>query len=149
MVGRATDTTVWSMRIIDSDRVIVPQIHHLRLLSVIHRTRRRPYPAPQFRASGRTWPPVLAAGALTLLAFALRFLAARQGLGGRRAVLAPGRVPAPLRTPLACARSCHHRDRRIPWGSGSPPPHLGHLGEELDHRLASLQHRRRFQPILA
>src|SRR4051812_11545867 len=57
MVGRATDTTVWSMRIIDSDRVIVPQIHHLRLLSVIHRTRRRPYPAPQFRASGRTCHP--------------------------------------------------------------------------------------------
>jgi Dolichyl-phosphate-mannose-protein mannosyltransferase len=70
------------MRIIDSDSVIVPQIHHLRLLSVIHRTRCRPYPAAPMARQRTDLGPVLAAGALTLLAFVLRFLAARQSLGG-------------------------------------------------------------------
>ena len=70
------------MRIIDSDRVIVPQIHHLRFLSLIHPTRGRAYPAAPMARQRSDLRPVLAAGAVTLLALLLRFLAARQSLGG-------------------------------------------------------------------
>jgi hypothetical protein len=70
------------MRIIDRDRVIVPQIHHLRLLSVIHRTTGRAYPAASMARQRFDLRPAAAAGALALLALLLRFLAARQSLAG-------------------------------------------------------------------